>query len=175
MYKKEDCFYLGTVVGKFSFKGEVLIKLDTDNPERYLEEESFFMEIHKNLIPFFVDNSQLQKASLLRVKFEGINDELEAEALIRHEVFLPLSRLPKLDGDDFYYHEIIGFTMIDKNYGKIGPLKSVNDSAPQALFVIDHNGAEVLVPLNDDFIDFIDKVDKEIHLSLPDGLIEMYL
>lgn len=175
MYKKEDCFYLGTVVGKFSFKGEVLIKLDTDYPERYLEEESVFMEVHKNLIPFFIEKSLLQKQSLLRVKFEDINNELEAQDLIKKEVFLPLSRLSETEEDELYYHEIIGFTMLDKNFGEIGPLKSINDSTPQSLFVIDHKGTEVLVPFNEDFIERIDKPNKEFHLNLPNGLIELYL
>lgn len=173
--RKEDCFYLGTIVGKYSFKGELLIKLDTDEPERYLERESIFVEHRKNLIPFFIEKSSLQKSNLLRVRFEDIKNEEEAEKLLKKDVFLPLSDLPELEDHQFYFHEVVGFTIVDKNFGQVGVLKAINDSTPQSLFEIDHNGTEVLVPLNDVFIQNVDKANKTILLDLPEGLIEMYL
>lgn len=173
--RKEDCFYLGKIVSKFSFKGELLIKLDTDDPEHYLEMESVFVEYRKKLVPFFIDKSSLQKSELLRVKFEDIDTEEDAEDLLKREVYLPLDQLPALEADQFYYHEIIGYQSIDKNFGEIGTLTGVNTNTAQALFEIDHQGKQILIPLNDDFISNIDKENKVIYLDVPEGLIEMYL
>ncbi len=166
---------MGTIVGKFSFKGELLIKLDTDDPESILQEESVFVEIHKNLIPFFIEKSNLQKNQLLRVKFEEVNTEDEAEELLKADIYLPLSKLPELNEDQFYYHEVIGFKIIDKNFGEIGTLKEVLTQTPQHLFVINHQEKEILAPVNDDFIQKLDKANKTIYLDLPEGLIDLYL
>jgi 16S rRNA processing protein RimM len=71
--KKEDCFYLGKIVKKYSFKGEVLLKLDTDQPELYEHLDALFLDINNSLIPYFVDKSQLHKSNLLRLKFEDVS------------------------------------------------------------------------------------------------------
>lgn len=173
--QKENCFYLGKIVKKYSFKGELLVKLDTDDPEFFIEMESVFVEKNKNLIPFFIDHCSLHKSNLLRVKFEEVDDEATADALLKCDLYLPLSFLPELTDNKFYYHEIIGFQVIDDKFGPVGIIKGVNDSTAQALFEIEREGTEILIPLIDEFIVQVDKPQKIMHLSVPEGLIEMYL
>jgi len=173
--QKEDCFYLGKIVKKYSFKGELLVKLDTDDPEIYTEMESVFVEKHKNLIPFFIERSSLHKSELLRVKFEDIDGDEDADSLLKCDLYLPLEFLPKLTGNKFYFHEIIGYTVEDINFGKVGVITGVNDSTSQALFEIDRNGKEILIPLIDDFIKNVDKENKMMQLDVPIGLIDIYL
>ena len=103
--RKEDCFYLGRIVRKHSFKGEVVLKLDTDEPELYQEMESVFVNIGNNMIPFFIKDSLLQKGNQLRVNFETIQSEADADALLKAGVYLPLSMLPKLTGKKFYFQK----------------------------------------------------------------------
>ncbi len=173
--KKEDCFYLGKIVKKYSFKGELLAKLDTDQPDLYDNLEAVFIDLRGNLVPFFIESSQLHKSDLLRLNFEDVNSEADADALIKSELYLPLDLLPKLDGDKFYFHEVIGFTIKDKNFGVVGILKGINDSTAQSLFEIDRDGIEILIPMNDEFIDKVDRKNKTIVVDTPEGLIDLYL
>mgnify|MGYP001073017295 FL=1 len=173
--QKEDCFYLGKIVKKYSFKGELLVKLDTDDPSIYTKMESVFIDKNKNLIPFFIERSSLHKSTLLRVKFEDIDSEEDADKLLKSELYLPLEFLPQLTGNKFYYHEIFGFEAEDLSFGLIGIIKGVNDSTNQAILEIDRNGSEILIPLIDDFIKSVDRAQKKIILEVPEGLIDIYL
>ena len=173
--KKEDCFYLGKIVKKYSFKGELLVNLDIDKPQLYTNIKSLFLDINNRLIPYFIKESQLHKSNLLRIKLEDINTESEAKELIRKKVYLPLNLLPKLVGNAFYYHEVLGFEIWDKDLGKVGILKGVNDQSSQALFEIERNGIEVLIPVHDEFIITIDRNKRIITVKTPPGLIDLYI
>ena len=173
--KKEDCFYLGKIVKKYSFKGEIIAKLDTDQPDIYENLDALFIDVSNCLIPYFVEKSQLHKSNLLRLKLEDVSSESDADALLKKDLYLPLALLPKLEGNTFYFHEIIGFQVIDENFGPVGHITGVNDSTTQALFEIDHNGKEVLVPINDDIICNLDRTTKTVLVKTPPGLIDLYL
>ena len=173
--RKEDCFYLGKIAKKFSFKGEVLVYLDTDEPELYENLESMFVECGKHLVPFFIEYSSLHKNDFLRVRFEDVKNEEEADALLGNHVYLPLKMLPKLSGNKFYFHEVIGFEVEDKRLGIVGEIQSINDSSAQPLFEVLNDGVEILIPMIDHFLVKIDRKNKKVMMDLPEGLIEMYL
>ncbi len=173
--RKEDCFYLGKIAKKFSFKGEVLIYLDTDEPELYEEMESVFVEFNKNLVPFFIENSNLHKGDFLRVKFEDVDTEEDADEIMGCEIYLPLIMLPKLTGNKFYFHEVIGFEIEDQRLGVFGKIVSINDTSAQPLFEVINGNVEILVPMIDQFLIKIDRENKKVIMNLPEGLVEMYL
>ena len=172
---KSACFYLGKIVSKYSFNGEVLVILDTDEPEIYENMESVFVSLGNNLVPFFIDKCRLHKSNLLRIDFEEVKTENDADRIMGSELFLPLTFLPKLTGDKFYFHEVIGFSVIDSVHGDIGIIKSINDSTSQALFELDKDDKELLIPINDEIITKVDRENKTIYVTTPEGLVELYL
>ena len=173
--RKDDCFYLGKIVSKHSFKGEVLIKLDTDEPEAYEKMESVLVLLGGNLIPFFIKKSQLHRSELLRVRFEEVANEADADRIMGSEVYLPLKFLPKLTGNKFYYHEVIGFSLQDSLHGNIGIIQSINDTTAQALFEVLKDDKQLLIPINDHIITKVDRETKTIFVTTPDGLVDLYL
>ena len=173
--EKKDCFYLGKIIKKFSFKGEVMIKLDTDEPELYENMDALFIDLRNNLVPFFIESSQFHKSELLRVKFEEVDTEEDADSILKCDVYLPIEFLPKLEDDKFYFHEVIGFTVEDINFGKVGIITAINDLTAQSLFEIDRDGTQILIPMNDDFIKKVDKKKKLIIVDTPEGLIDLYI
>ena len=105
----------------------------------------------------------------------SVANEEDADTLMKSDVYLPLELLPKLEGNKFYFHEVIGFTMIDTNFGNVGNITAINDNTAQALFEIDRDGTEILIPMNDEFIVEVNREKKTITVETPEGLIDLYL
>tara|TARA_Y100000991_G_scaffold124266_1_gene93655 strand:+ start:48 stop:572 length:525 start_codon:yes stop_codon:yes gene_type:complete len=172
---ENNYYYLGKVTRKFSFKGELIVFLDTDTPSHYYGLKKIFLKVDNSYIPYFISKISKYKNNSVRVKFEDVNNEREAMELINYEIFLPMEELPKLEGKKFYYHEVIGFMVIDINHGKIGEITYINDQTPQHLFVVKSSGKEILIPINDDFILDLDRINKIVNLKIPEGLLKIYM
>jgi 16S rRNA processing protein RimM len=137
--------------------------------------ESVYVKFGSNLVPFFIEKSSLHKGNQLRVQFEDVYSDEEADSILKCGVYLPSTMLPKLSGDKFYFHEVIGFTVVDANFGEVGQIVHINDKAAQPLFEIDRAGVEILIPMNDEFIVKVDRKNKTIEVNTPEGLIDLYL
>lgn len=172
---KESCFELGFIQKNHGFKGAFWIHLDVDFPEDYTKLESVFVEVNHNLVPFFFEKYQFTSDGRVLAKFEEIDSEEALQSLKGARLFLPLDVLPKLQKDQFYYHEVKGYQVIDVQKGEIGMVTDFYEAGPQVLMAVDHQGVEVLVPVNDFLIKKINKPQQVLEVELPDGLLEVYL
>lgn len=170
----EDCYQLGNITKPHGLQGEVQAYLDVDVPEEYTELESVFVEINQKLVPFFVESMSLRGNKAI-VAFEDITTLEQAESLRGSALYLPLDVLPDLGEDQFYYHEIIGFTVQDAVKGALGTVAEVYAGGMQDIIRMDYEGKEVLIPVSDGIIGAIDREAKLLHVSLPEGLLDIYL
>lgn len=172
---KKDCFSLGYVVKPYSFKGEIILFIDSDNPRHYHKLESVFVEINKQLVPFFIQaRSVHNKPEFLRVKLEGVDSEAKANDLTGKPLYLPLHFLPKLPKGEFYLHDLIGFSIIE-NGEVLGTVNEIYDLPNNRMFEVIINEKEVLIPYRDEIVLDINSDKKQITVKLPEGLLDVYL
>lgn len=172
--KKEDCYFLGTITRRHGLQGNVFLKLDTDQPEMYNKLNSVFVEINGLLVPFFISKQSWSKNDTLIISFKNTTDTLIDQSLGKG-VYLPLSTLPPLSGKKFYYHEVIGFEVCETDGKTCGQIQSVNDQTAQHYFILDLAGKEVIIPIIRDWILEVNRDDKVITMSLPEGLMDVFL
>ena len=173
---KEECYYLGKITRTNGNQGGLSIYLDVSNPNEYEGLDAVFVDIRGSLIPYFIEKINLHHSkNTAVVYFEDVDHIDLSQTLVNRDLYLPLNSLPKLEGTKFYFHEVLGFQIIDKNYGLLGKCENILEYPQQALFQVFHNKKEILVPTNDSFIIEVNREKKEITVEMPEGLLDVYL
>jgi 16S rRNA processing protein RimM len=146
-----------------------------DYPEDYSNLESVYIENNGKLIPFFLEEIEILPKGFARVKLEDVDSIEDSQKLIKGQLFLPIENLPTLNEDQFYFHEIIDYRVIDELLGDVGSIIEYLDMPINPQLLVSHKGKEVLIPINEHFYKGVNKSKKELYVSLPPGLIEVNL
>jgi 16S rRNA processing protein RimM len=108
------------------------------------------------------------------VKFAGISDIGEAEALRGRELRIPESELESLPEGSFYQFQIRGLTVRDRAQGEIGVVESVLETGGTDVMVVrGKRGEETLVPLCGEIVKNIDPVRGSVEIDAPEGLVSL--
>ena len=172
--KKEDCYYLGRITKAHGLKGEIQCYFDVNDQMDYVGLDAFFVEFNNGLMPLFIEKINLKKPGKVIVRLEDHSSIDDIDYLISKGLYLPNASLPELNDDQFYYHEIKGFRVIDEREGDIGPITDVLEYSSQPLIQVDFNGNELLFPISDEVIANVDKENKVMNVKLTEGLLDIY-
>ena len=172
-FNSKDYFQLGTIIRSHGIKGDLVIYLDADNPSSYKKLKSVFLKDGDELKEWKIVSGRVL-GQLATFHFAGIEDRNTSDLMIKKEVFLPLKMLSPLKEKQFYFHEVIGFQISDKNAGALGEVLQVHELPQHPVLAILFKGKEVLIPAVPDFIINVNRENKTIDMDLPDGLLDIY-
>lgn len=172
--KKQDAYQLGHTLKTHGLKGAVSVAFDLANPLDYIKSDTLFLDTETGLVPYFIETINANQGKAF-IKFEDVETVESAKKLINLDMYIPLSDLPELEEGEFYYHEIIGFSILDEEKGKIGQVEEVIDLKSHAIMRTIHQGKEVLIPMHENVLLGADMEAKQLNITLPDGLLEIYL
>jgi len=172
---KKQCFLLGYITKPHALGGELVFFLDSDIPENYVGLDAVFVEINNQLVPFFISRIQVRDKGKAIVRLDGIDSFEKVQPLIGKSLYLPLTALPKLEGNKFYFHEVIGYDVTDAEKGSIGKVESFIEQTAQTIMVVKKDDHEILLPISDSIIQKVDRKNSLILVDAPEGLIDLFL
>jgi 16S rRNA processing protein RimM len=172
---KKDFYFLGKITKTSGYLGNLMFFFDVDDIQNYAGLEAVFVNINNEMVPFAIKELRIKGDHSAFVSLEDVTDDEQARALVGYELYLPLSYLPPLTGKKFYYHEVTGFSVVDKIAGNIGIIESVSDQSGQPIFIVSFKDKEILIPATDEIISKIDRKNRTIEVITPEGLLEIYL
>ena len=173
---KDDCYQLGHITKTHAVSGELVLYLDVDDAAEYADLESVLLEVKGQLVPYFIESIAIVKASRAIVAFEEVDTIEQAERLIGAGAFLPLDNLePITDETRFYFHEIVGYQVVDAEAGELGTVRGVYAMNAQDLIAMDYQDKEVLIPINSDIVRTVDRTNQKLNVVLPEGLLAIYM
>ncbi|WP_400193745.1 ribosome maturation factor RimM [Hymenobacter sp. B81] len=174
----DESYELGYVVKTHGLRGQVVAELDVDNPADYLGVQEVYLERpvgSGKLYRFGVERLSPQNGTRVLLKLQGVDRIEDAELLRGLKLFRPLEALPELEDDQFYFHDVVGFAVVDANLGRLGTVEAFYEMPEQDLLAMRYQGQEVLIPVVDALIQHADEDARELHVTLPEGLLEVYL
>jgi 16S rRNA processing protein RimM len=169
----DDCFELGVIAKTHGLKGDVVLALDTKYPDFFTKLKLVYLLQNQALIPYFIKKISINGTQAI-VSFDEIDHIDKASLLKNTPVYLPLTQLPPLDEDDYFLFQLVNMEVIDKNWGSIGIVHEIYNLPNNDLMAVFYQSAEVLIPVNANFILKVDKRKKIISVDLPEGYIEVY-
>lgn len=171
----ENNILWGNIIKVHGVKGEFLVQVFSDDLTDYKTLESVFVEIKQKQIPFFLTSFNFATQKRCILSFEDIVTVEQAKPLVGADIYIPISEMAEADESRFSYQSIMGFDVIDSIQGKLGVISNFFQKTGQDLLMMDYKDSEILIPVTEEIVYSVDLKAKQVHTTLPDGLIEIYL
>jgi len=97
---------------------------------------------------------------------DGVEDRSGAEALKGARIFIPRSSFPTASDDEFYWVDLMGLDVVNREGVHLGQVKDLMATGPQTLLVVGYEEAgkalERMIPFVSRYVDGVDQAAKRI-------------
>jgi 16S rRNA processing protein RimM len=169
-----EYYKIGKLVAVHGLKGELLLKHELGKKTSLKGLQALFIEDKKDaFFPWFIEAARIKSEDEIYIKFEGVNTREAAIKLTQKETWLPEPDFKKFAAKSAPVN-LLGY-IIFNNDESLGEILEVIEQPHQLICRLEINGKEVLVPLHEQFLQKIDHKKKQVSVSLPEGLLNVYL
>ena len=173
LYSMNNYFKIGKLVATFGLHGHLVLLHSLGKKTSLKGLESIFIEEKKdNFLPYFIDSAKIKTDNEVLVQLEGLTTKESAHTLVQKEVWLLEEDFQKYAGKSAPI-SLLGYKMIHEDED-LGEVLEVIEQPHQVLCKILLKGKEALIPIHEESLDKIDKKNRKVYVTLPDGLLDIY-
>ena len=163
----EDIVIMGKIVAPHGIQGWVKVQPFTEKKET-LSNFKFWNVSHDESSWNEYEAESIQvKDKLIFAKLKNVNDRNSAAGLTKAFIGIFKKELPKLEGNQFYWFELIGLNVVNLSGHSFGKVDSILETGANNVLVI-KGKKETLVPYIDSVIAEVNLTDKAIKVDWPD-------
>lgn len=165
---------VGRFVATFGLQGELILKHALGRKTDLKNLTVLFIEDKAGTqIPWFVTAARAKNHEETFVKLEGADTKEAAQLLTRKHVWFKTADFEQLAAPAAAI-SLIDFTVFEAGK-RLGRISEVIEQPHQVLCTILIQGKEAFIPLHEETLVKIDRNKREVHVALPEGLLEIYL
>ncbi len=168
-----DYISIGKIVATFGLEGEVILQHSIGKKTSLKDVKAIFIEeVKGSYIPWFITKARAKSEEEVYVMLEGVNSKESAKKLTQKKVWLKADDLKKVAGNTSPL-AMLGYKLINEGE-ELGKVEEVIEQPHQLLLKVIVDGIEMLIPIHEETLDKIDHKKAEVHVTLPDGLLDIY-
>jgi len=170
----ELLYSVGKIVNTHGLRGELKILSQTDFPDiRFKPKSKLIMQSPdlKTTVPVEVESAREHK-NVFIVKFKQYADINQVEPYKGWMLKVSERDLAKLDEGEYYYHEIVGCTVVTEEGEELGTITEILTPGANHVWTITRpNGKQLLIPVIDEVVLDVDVANKKVLVHLMEGLL----
>ena len=174
--KKCNFISVGKIVRPQGKRGEVRLLLhSTEGGSSLKKGKKVCLEFEGEIVEDEVESVRKlsEKKRVLVVKLKGIGNRTQAFQLIGYQIKIKEEELEPLEEDTFYFHQISGCSVWDRENNSIGKVEDVISAGENEVLVVKEGEKEYLIPFVKSICVKIDLKKKKIIIDPPDGLLNL--
>jgi len=165
-----DFLVIGRIVKPHGVRGEVLVKVLTDFPERFETMQSVLVGKVGAGRTYTVETRRWHKGMVL-LGFAGITDRNAAETLRGLYLQIPIAEAMPLEPDTYYHHQLQGLTVLTDDGTLLGELVDILETGANDVYIVRGPQGEILLPATEEVVRTIDLEAGQMIVHLLEGLL----
>lgn len=160
----KDTVILGKFGAVYGINGWLKVISYTDIPEGIFDYTPWQIQSQGNVQPVQISSWKRHSNGLI-VKLENINDRDAAQRYVNAEIVVASGSLPALEGDDYYWKDLIGLSVVNEAGYHLGEVSDIMETGSNDVLVVKANRTDAFGQ-KERLLPFLtDSVIKEVDLT----------